>query len=103
MAAPKRRRDALRRQPRNASDRSKPITDQVLLRLREDRGMLTRIAEGLGIKPQAVHQWRKVPIDRVMDVERITGIDHTKLRPDFFHRGKAAYSKKRSNSRGVRL
>ena len=52
-------------------------------RLRNIRGLCSRIAEGLGITPQAVHQWEVVPLDRVPEVEQLTGIPRHKLRPDF--------------------
>jgi hypothetical protein len=78
MAASKRRS-----RPRHASDRSCPISDPILLRFREERGLLTRIARELGINPQAVHQWRLVPLERVLEVEAITGVPREILRPDF--------------------
>lgn len=37
-----------------------------------------------GVSPQAVSQWKKVPAERVLDVERITGISRHSLRPDVF-------------------
>lgn len=37
-----------------------------------------------GITPQAVSQWGKVPPDRVLDVERVTGVSRHELRPDIF-------------------
>lgn len=37
-----------------------------------------------GVTSQAVSQWRKVPAERVLDVERITGVSRHKLRPDVF-------------------
>ncbi len=52
-------------------------------RLRTIRGRCSRIAEGLGITPQAVHQWEVVPLDRVPEVEQLTGVPRHKLRPDF--------------------
>lgn len=51
--------------------------------LRAQRGLLSHIARELGVKPQAVHQWTMVPLERVLEVERITGIPREKLRPDF--------------------
>lgn len=36
------------------------------------------------ITPQAISQWKKVPADRVLDVERVTGISRHELRPDIF-------------------
>lgn len=37
-----------------------------------------------GITPQAISQWRKVPIERLADVEAATGIPREQLRPDVF-------------------
>lgn len=37
-----------------------------------------------GITPQAVSQWRRVPAERVIDVERISGVSRHELRPDIY-------------------
>jgi len=55
----------------------------VMKSLRAQQGMLSRIAREIGVYAQAVHQWQMVPLDRVVDVERITGIAREKLRPDY--------------------
>lgn len=47
-------------------------------------GTAERLAAELRIKPQAISQWSQVPLGRVFDVERITGIPREELRPDFF-------------------
>ena len=49
-------------------------------------GGVTRLAEELGTSKQAVSQWYVVPLARVWDVEKVTGIPHQELRPDFFNR-----------------
>lgn len=36
------------------------------------------------ISPQAISQWKRVPAERVADVERATGIPRHRLRPDIF-------------------
>lgn len=59
--------------------RAKDVMDE----LRAERGRLSRIAEELGLTAQAVHQWSVVPLNRLMDVSRITGISARRLRPDF--------------------
>ena len=42
-----------------------------------------RLARALaGITPQAISQWRQVPAERVLEVERVTGIARESLRPD---------------------
>lgn len=47
-------------------------------------GKAEDLAAKLGITPQAISQWEQVPLLRVPDVERITGISRYDLRPDFF-------------------
>ena len=55
------------------------------LRLARDAaGGWTNIARPLGISPQAVAQWEIVPADRVLAVEKATGVSRHKLRPDVF-------------------
>ena len=49
-----------------------------------ERGTKIRIARELGITHGAVSQWQKVPAERVLDVERITGIPRHELRPDIY-------------------
>lgn len=41
-------------------------------------------AQRLGITAQAISQWTRVPVERVLDVERITGVSRTELRPDIY-------------------
>ena len=43
-----------------------------------------KLARELGISIQAVWQWKRVPVTRVLDVERITGVPRHELRPDFY-------------------
>lgn len=52
--------------------------------LDSERGRLKGLAEALGIFPSAISQWTEVPIKRVPEVERATGIPRHELRPDFF-------------------
>ena len=42
------------------------------------------LARLLGITRAAVNKWDQIPLRRVPDVERFTGIDRKKLRPDYF-------------------
>lgn len=37
-----------------------------------------------GITSQAVSQWKRVPADRVLAVERLTGVSRHELRPDIY-------------------
>lgn len=54
-----------------------------MIELRAERGAISRLARALKLTPQAVHQWDVIPLDRVIDVERATGISRRRLRPDF--------------------
>ncbi|MGO4135149.1 transcriptional regulator [Rhizobium brockwellii] len=42
------------------------------------------LARRIGISIQAVSQWKKVPGDRVLAVERVTGVSRSSLRPDLY-------------------
>lgn len=46
----------------------------------------TALAKALddAVTPQAISQWDHVPLARVFDVERATGVPRHLLRPDFF-------------------
>ncbi len=44
----------------------------------------TALARALGISPQAVPQWNRVPSERVLEVERVTGVSRHRLRPDLY-------------------
>jgi DNA-binding transcriptional regulator YdaS (Cro superfamily) len=47
---------------------------------------LEQLGEALGVNKSTVLRWEesKIPAERVLDVERITGIPRTELRPDLF-------------------
>lgn len=42
------------------------------------------LARELKISTAAVSQWRRVPIDRVLKIEEITGLSRHQLRPDVY-------------------
>lgn len=44
------------------------------------------LADRLGIKQPSISGWRKrgIPIERVPDIERVTGIPRREIRPDMF-------------------
>lgn len=44
------------------------------------------IATQCGITPSAVRAWRRVPVDRVHDVEAATGRRRSLIRPDIYRR-----------------
>jgi DNA-binding transcriptional regulator YdaS (Cro superfamily) len=55
---------------------------RVMRRLRDEPGQLAKIARAINVNPQAVSQWRMVPLERLIAVERISGIPREELRPD---------------------
>lgn len=52
--------------------------------LNQEIGRQKRLAATLGITPAALSQWSRVPAERVLDVEKATGISRYTLRPDIF-------------------
>lgn len=52
----------------------------------EAAGGISALAERLGMKKQAVWQWRRVPPKRVLAVEAATGgvVSRHRLRPDIY-------------------
>ena len=50
----------------------------------EKVGGLGKLADGLGITHQAFYSWKKVPAERVLDFERLTGISRYVQRPDIY-------------------
>ena len=53
------------------------------------RGAVAHLARELGISHAAIRQWGRVPAERVVEVERITGIPREALRPDLYRRAPA--------------
>lgn len=58
--------------------------DEALKRAIKARGNAVLLSDDLKITPQAIYQWDKCPAERVLDVERLTGISRHELRPDIF-------------------
>lgn len=49
-------------------------------------GGVVKLSLALGLSRAAVSGWKQIPPERVLDVERITGIPREKLRPDLYER-----------------
>lgn len=47
-------------------------------------GGIVALSLALGLSRAAVSQWDRVPPERVLDVERLTGVSRYRLRPDIF-------------------
>jgi DNA-binding transcriptional regulator YdaS (Cro superfamily) len=52
--------------------------------LRQKRGTIANLAKCLGISRSAISMWVRVPAERVIEVERATGISREQLRPDLY-------------------
>lgn len=47
-------------------------------------GGYPQLAVRMGIKRQALYQWKKIPPERVLEIEDITGVPRHELRPDLW-------------------
>ncbi|MEL0107886.1 MAG: Cro/CI family transcriptional regulator [Rhodospirillaceae bacterium] len=47
-------------------------------------GSVNHLAESLGVTRQALYQWSRIPAERVLEIERLTGIARHDLRPDLY-------------------
>lgn len=47
-------------------------------------GSSKELARLIGVTPQAISQWKAVPANRVIAVEKATGVHRSKLRPDLY-------------------
>lgn len=64
-----------------------PMDEELFRNELKQRGMnLTVLAGALGVNKSTASRWARngVPVERLADVERITGIPRQKLRPDIF-------------------
>lgn len=43
-----------------------------------------KLAKLLGITPQAIMQWKRIPADRLIEIEAVTGVPREKLRSDLY-------------------
>jgi DNA-binding transcriptional regulator YdaS (Cro superfamily) len=62
----------------------KQVQDTGLRKAIAAAGSKYRLAQLLGIKPTSVQEWRRVPLQRVIDVERVTGVNRSVLRPEMY-------------------
>ena len=57
---------------------------EIVERAAEKAGGVVSLARELGIQHTALYSWNRVPAERVLDIERITGISRHEQRPDVF-------------------
>lgn len=62
------------------------MDESALERAKGWAGGAAKLARLLGITSQAVSQWQRVPAERVLDVESLTGVPRYDLRPDIYPR-----------------
>jgi len=55
-----------------------------LLRAVDAAGSYAALAKALNKTRAGVWQWKKVPAERVLAVERVTGVSRHELRPDLY-------------------
>jgi DNA-binding transcriptional regulator YdaS (Cro superfamily) len=61
----------------------------------ERAGGMSALAKAIGVSRQAIYRWkRRIPAERVVDIEAATGIDRAALRPDIFGRQKKKRGKR---------
>jgi len=58
----------------------------------ESVGSQNKLASMVGVTAQAISKWRrsKIPAERVLDVERASGVSRHDLRPDLYPRERRA-------------
>jgi hypothetical protein len=62
--------------------------DDGLMAAKRAAGTFKAIAERLGLTPQAISRWKKIPPVHVMNISEFTGIPPHILRKDVFRVGK---------------
>lgn len=52
-------------------------------------GGVRALARAVGVSQPAISNWKRVPADRVLSIEALTGVPRTELRPDLYPDGEA--------------
>ena len=53
---------------------------------KEAAGSGAALGRLIGLTKDAVNTWDEIPLNRVLEIERVTGVDREILRPDMFDR-----------------
>jgi DNA-binding transcriptional regulator YdaS (Cro superfamily) len=59
---------------------------KIIERAANEAGGLLKLAKSLGVKHQTFYSWRRIPAERVLAIETLTGISRHELRPDLYPR-----------------
>lgn len=82
--------ELIRGEPETLSEGGKPrsytwrAVDNAIRMIRAQSGAIDRIASALSRTPRTIMCWERVPAERVVLVERVTGIPRQTLRPDLY-------------------
>jgi DNA-binding transcriptional regulator YdaS (Cro superfamily) len=58
--------------------------DPVVAKCAEAVGGIAKLASLIGVRHQSLYSWRKVPAERVLDLERHSGVPRHEIRPDIY-------------------
>ena len=61
-----------------------PMLHPILKRATDLVGGPTKLARLIGIQQPSLYSWRLIPANRVIAIERVTGIPRHELRPDIY-------------------
>jgi DNA-binding transcriptional regulator YdaS (Cro superfamily) len=56
----------------------------IIAHIRSHNGLASEVARACDASRQAVGQWDEVPWNRVLIVEKVTGVPRHKIRPDIY-------------------
>ncbi|ABS12951.1 hypothetical protein Oant_0220 [Brucella anthropi ATCC 49188] len=61
-----------------------PTMIEIVAKAAEEVGGVVALARALNIKHTAMYSWKRVPAERVLEIERVSGISRHELRPDLY-------------------
>ena len=68
---------------------STPYVDAGLKKAIAKAGSVRALGRLLGIQHSAILEWKRVPYERILDVERVTGVQREELRPELYRKARA--------------
>ena len=60
------------------------VDDEIITMVCERAGGMRALGRALGIHYQNIQSWKRIPAERMIDIETAVGIPREKLRPDLF-------------------